>query len=43
MPEKVQKEGFDISMETAIANMLKHGIRLSQPVINTALTEAAKY
>ncbi|MGB2927127.1 MAG: DUF3368 domain-containing protein [Limnothrix sp.] len=40
---RAKKEGYDFSMETAIANMLKRGIRLSQPVINTALTEAKKY
>jgi len=40
---RAKKEGFDISMEQAIANILKHGIRLGQQVINIALTEAAKY
>lgn len=42
MLEKVQKEGFDISMEQAIANMLKHGIRLSSTVIKIALSEASE-
>ncbi|MEB3224969.1 MAG: DUF3368 domain-containing protein [Synechococcus sp.] len=37
---RAKKEGFDFSMEEAIANMLKHGIRLSPTVIETALREA---
>lgn len=39
---KANQEGFEFSMEEAIANMLKHGIRLSQTVIDVALRESQK-
>ena len=39
---RAKKEGYDFVMEEAIANMLKHGIRLSQTVIDIAIRESKK-
>jgi predicted nucleic acid-binding protein len=39
---KAKQHDPSLSVEDAIANMLKHNIRLSQTVINFALTEAGE-